>query len=430
MDLFDRQALSRAPLAERVRPRRLSEVVGQRALLRDGALFSRLVRADRLPSMILYGPPGTGKTTLAQVLANETSATFVPFSAVLGGVPHLRSLLNEARERRAMGGATLLFVDEIHRFNKAQQDALLPHVEKGIVTLVGATTENPSFAVNSALLSRARVFRLESLSEEELAELLKRAIEHPDGVEKSASEEVLLHIARAADGDARSALGLLEALSADGREINEARVAEAAETLRLRYDKNGDEHFAIASALIKSMRGSDPDAAIYWMMRMVDGGEDPLFITRRLVIFASEDIGNADPRSLQLAVAADAAVQRLGMPEGLFAMAQCCVYLATAPKSNASYRAFQLARDAIKKFGSLPVPPKLRNARSRVDREAGFGKGYRYPHNEGGFAAGETYLPDPLTNARFYHPTHQGFEARMSERLATLWRERHASEEE
>ncbi|MCB9622279.1 MAG: replication-associated recombination protein A [Sandaracinus sp.] len=420
-DLFDRQAQSAAPLAERMRPERIADVVGQEAILGPGKLLARLVRADRLPSIVLYGPPGTGKTTLARVLANETSATFEAFSAVLGGVPELRKLLAAAKDRRRRGGRTILFVDEIHRFNKAQQDALLPHVEDGTVTLVGATTENPSFAVNAALLSRARVFRLESLSPEAVETLLRRALSDPRGVpEAKADDAAIAALAEAAGGDGRRALTILEALAADGRPIDVESVAQAFESRTLLYDKDGDQHYDVVSAFIKSMRGSDPDASLYWMFRMLEAGDDPRFVLRRMIIFASEDIGNADPRALQVAVAADQAFARLGMPEATHTLAQCCTYLAVAPKSNATYVAWKAAQAAVHAHGSLPVPMHLRNAPTKLMKAEGHGKGYRYPHDEGGFARGVTYLPEKLEGERYYEPTRNGLEGQIGARLARL----------
>lgn len=418
-DLFDRQAQSNAPLAERMRPERVVDVIGQDALLGPGKLLARLVRADRLPSIVLYGPPGTGKTTLARVLANETSATFEAFSAVLGGVPELRKLLATAKDRRRRGGRTILFVDEIHRFNKSQQDALLPHVEDGTVTLVGATTENPSFAVNAALLSRARVFRLESLSPESIEQLLRRALSDPRGLPGvTVHDDAIATIALASGGDARRALTVLEALAADGRPIDVESVQQAFETRTLLYDKDGDQHFDVVSAFIKSMRGSDPDASLYWMFRMLEAGDDPRFLLRRMIIFASEDIGNADPRALQVAVAADQAFARLGMPEATHTLAQCCTYLAVAPKSNAVYVAWEKAKAAVHAHGSLSVPMHLRNAPTKLMKSEGHGKGYRYPHDEGGFAPGVVYLPEALANERFYVPTKNGLEAQIGARLS------------
>ena len=407
-----------APLADRMRPRRLAEVVGQKHLIGPGQLLARLIRADRPPSMILWGPPGTGKTTLAQVVANESDAYFVPFSAVLGGVPALRKHVAEAKDRSRLGKRTLLFVDEIHRFNKAQQDALLPHVEDGTVTLIGATTENPSFAVNAALLSRARVFRLESLSRDDVRELLLRARDDERGLGGAKiSDDAIELLADASEGDARRALGTLETLAADGRPIDVDAVKEALGGKTLRYDKSGEEHYNVVSAFIKSMRGSDPDASVYWMMRMLDAGEDPRFVTRRMIIFASEDVGVADPRALTLAVSTDQALQRLGLPEALHCLSECALYLALAPKSNAAYRAFVAAREDIERHGALPVPMKLRNAPTKAMKEWGYGDGYRYPHDEGGHAAGEAYLPAKLERRVYYEPSSNGLEGRIAEQL-------------
>ncbi|MEM8608882.1 MAG: replication-associated recombination protein A [Myxococcota bacterium] len=412
-----------------MRPRRLEDVVGQEHLLGAGHLLTQAIRADRIPSMILWGPPGTGKTTLANVIANETQSIFVPFSAVLGGVPELRKLIAAAKEQKNYyGKKTILFVDEIHRFNKAQQDALLPHVENGTVTLVGATTENPSFAVNSALLSRARVFDLKPLEPEHLKVLIERALSDEHGVGPLVQDvhpEVIDAIGAHARGDARRALSALElavdyARSAGAEHVTVAMVEEALATQTLLYDKSGEEHYNVISAFIKSLRGSDPDAAVYWMMRMLEAGEDPLFVLRRMLIFASEDIGNADPRALEVAVSADAAFRRLGMPEGVHPMAQCCTYLASAPKSNASYEAWKRAQADIREHGALPVPLKLRNAATSAMASWGYGEGYRYPHDEGGHSPGETYLPDELVTRRYYAPKDAGYESRIRERLRAL----------
>ncbi|MGB5694332.1 MAG: replication-associated recombination protein A [Polyangiales bacterium] len=427
MDLFERRAEASSPLADRIRPSRLEDVVGQGHLLGDGHILARAIRADRIPSMILWGPPGTGKTTLAHVIAHETNAIFVPFSAVLGGVPELRKIIATAKEQKSYyGKKTILFVDEIHRFNKAQQDALLPHVENGTVTLIGATTENPSFAVNSALLSRTRVFDLKPIGPEDLRRLLERALADTErgigNAPHAVHEEALAALSQNAQGDARRALSALElacdfAQSAGIEAVTAAIVQEALASQTLLYDKSGEEHYNVISAFIKSMRGSDPDASVYWLMRMIEAGEDPRFILRRMLIFASEDIGNADPRALEVAVSADAAFQRLGMPEGMFPIAQCCTYLASAPKSNASYKAWKMAQADVRERGALPVPLKLRNAPTEAMADWGYGEGYRYPHDESGFSPGETYLPDELVDRRYYRPTDRGFERRIRERL-------------
>ncbi|RLB42676.1 MAG: replication-associated recombination protein A [Deltaproteobacteria bacterium] len=430
MDLFERQAETSSPLADRMRPNRIEDVVGQAHLLGDGHILARAIRSDRIPSMILWGPPGTGKTTLAHVIANETNSIFVPFSAVLGGVPELRKIIAAAKEQKNYyGKKSILFIDEIHRFNKAQQDALLPHVENGTVTLIGATTENPSFAVNSALLSRARVFDLKPLEAADLRKLLERALadgDHGVGhVPQSVDDDALAAISQNARGDARRALSALElasdfAQSAGVEALTVSIVQEALATQTLLYDKSGEEHYNVISAFIKSMRGSDPDAAVYWLMRMLEAGEDPLFVLRRMLIFASEDIGNADPRALEVTVSADAAFRRLGMPEGIFPIAQCCVYLASAPKSNASYKAWKMAQSDVREHGALPVPLKLRNAPTEAMKSWGYGEGYRYPHDESGFSREETYLPDQLVDRKYYRPTDHGFEARIRERLREL----------
>ena len=419
-----------APLADRLRPRSLDEVVGQTHLLSAGKPLARAIADDRVPSMILWGPPGSGKTTLARVLSRTTRAEFVPFSAVLAGIPELRTQIAAADERRRYHGrSTILFVDEIHRFNKSQQDAFLPHVEAGTITLVGATTENPSFSVNAAVLSRCRVFRLEAIAIADLVTLLRRALSDPErglgAADLRAEEAALEAIADAARGDARRALGLLEstvALLEPGQKIIDLEsVSRAADERTLLFDKNRDEHYDIASALIKSLRGSDPDAAVYWMMRLLEAGDDPLFVLRRFIVFASEDIGNADPRALGIVVDADSAFRRLGMPEGMYPIAHACLYLACAPKSNAVKNAWNAAQKAVQDRGALPVPKRLRNGVTRLMKSEGYGEGYRYPHDfEGHYVPHEQYLPDSLVGSRFYAPSDQGVERQIAERLARL----------
>jgi putative ATPase len=423
------------PLAERVRPRTLEEMVGQRELLAPGRALARAIADDGVPNLILWGPPGSGKTTLAHVIATATRARFVPFSAVLGGVAEVRRIVDEARERRhGGGGRTILFVDEIHRFNRAQQDAFLPHVEDGTVTLVGATTENPSFALVAPLLSRCVVYKLAMLEEAEIVEVLERATLHEQGLAGAVrvEPEALAAVAALGRGDARRALSVLELVAAQARArgaaaVDAALVRELAGHRTLLYDKAGDEHYDVTSAFIKSMRGSDPDAAVYWMMRMVEAGDDPLFVLRRMVIFASEDVGNADPRALAVAVDADRAFRRLGLPEGLYAMGQAATYLACAPKSNAAAVAWQRARADVEAHGALPVPLELRNPVTPLMRGMGYGAGYRYVHDEeGGVAAGAVYLPDKLVRARYYEPTDRGLEAEIAARLARIRGDRSA----
>jgi putative ATPase len=432
-DLFSRVANrdpNLTPLADRVRPTCLEEIVGQEHLLGKDRFLTRAIAADRVPSLILWGPPGTGKTTLAKVLAHHTGANFDLLSAVNGTLKEVRAIIGKAAEERSLyRRRTILFIDEIHRFNKAQQDALLPSVESGVVTLVGATTENPSFSVIAALLSRSKVLRLESLEPESIATILRRALEDEikglGQLDVKVDEEALLLMATSARGDARYALNALE-LSAnyaldrsDGR-VDVAAVEEAAQAKALLYDKAGEEHYNVISAFIKSLRGSDPDAALYWMFRMIDAGEDPLFVFRRMIVFASEDIGNADPHALQVVMAADAAFQRVGMPEGNYPLAQACTYLACAPKSNAQVESISGPRRDIKEHGPLPVPMKLRNAPTKPMKEWGYGKNYRYPPGEGGYVRGETYLPDKLTGQRYYHPRDSGIEERIAKRLRWL----------
>jgi putative ATPase len=438
MDLFDHAAekdgASREPLAARMRPRTLDEFVGQEHLTGPGRFLRRAIEADQVPSLILWGPPGTGKTTLAQVIARSTGSAFVTLSAVMSGVKDIREAISSAQDRwKERRQKTILFVDEIHRFNKAQQDALLPHVERGTITLVGATTENPSFEVISALLSRCRVVTLRPLEEEELVELLRRALVDPRGLggKATAEDEALTFIAQAAAGDARKALTALEVAAQHGAGTIDRRAAEEAlQKKTLLYDKGGEEHYNVVSAFIKSMRGSDPDAALYWMTRMLEAGEDPLFILRRMVIFASEDVGNADPQGLVVAVSALQAFQLVGLPEGTLPMTQAVTYLAMAPKSNAVLSSYANARAAVTEKGPLPVPLHLRNAPTRLMKSLGYGGGYKYPHNFEGNYVPETYLPDALRGERMYQPSRNGFEKEMSFRLEEIRRKVQGNEGE
>ncbi|MDQ4065509.1 MAG: replication-associated recombination protein A [Actinomycetota bacterium] len=414
MDLFDNALEERfdeyAPLAARMRPRDIDEVVGQSHLLGEGRALGTLIRSGDLSSIVLWGPAGSGKTTLAHVIASSTSAHFEPMSAVTAGVADVRKVIEAARDRLAQQGRrTVLFLDEIHRFNKAQQDALLPAVENGWIILVGATTENPSFEVNSPLMSRSLLFRLEALEESEIRELLTRALAEERGLGGAvdADDEALDHIAHVSHGDARAALNALEAAAAmatlASSSVTLEIAQEAVQRRALPYDKAGDWHYDVISAFIKSMRGSDPDAAVYWMVRMLDAGEDPRFIARRMVIFASEDVGNADPLALQVAVTAQQALEFAGLPEAKLNLAQAAVYLAIAPKSNASAVALWRAEEEVKNSGPLPVPTHLRDSHSRASRSIGAGKGYEYPHAHGGWVE-QRYLPEELKAGRFFEP--------------------------
>ena len=431
-DNFEKNKLSSAPLADRIRPEKLEDFLGQEKIIGPGKPLRQAIEKDELQSIILWGPPGSGKTTLARIIAKITKTHFVPFSAAVSGVPALRKIIKEAQDRRRYyNQKTILFVDEIHRFNKAQQDAFLPYVEDGTIVLIGATTENPSFEVISPLLSRSTVYILEPLSPEDLKNILEKALPDKEkglGKYKVKSEpKVLDFIIELAYGDARIALNILEFAvittkpDTQGiRNITLKIIEEVVQKRCLRYDKTGEEHYNIISALHKSMRDSDPDAAIYWVARMLEAGENPLYVARRLVRFASEDIGNADPQALQVAVAAMQAVHFLGMPEGNLALAQTATYLACAPKSNALYKGYKLTQEDIKRWGPLPVPLVIRNAPTTLMKNLDYGKGYKYAHNfKDGYIVQE-HLPKELKGKRYYFPTDRGFEKEIKQRLEKL----------
>ncbi len=438
--LFDRQrridAERSAPLAERMRPRTFDEFVGQQQVVGHDRVLFRAIAAGRLPSFILWGPPGAGKTTLARLIAATTQTAFEPVSAVTSGVADLRRIVAEARDRRGMHGQpTILFVDEIHRFNKAQQDVILPHVEDGTVTLIGATTEDPSFEVIAPLLSRSRVFALQSLSPEEVEAIVSRAAADSERglgeMRVELTSEAMAHLVNIANGDARVALNALEtaayatAPDADGAcRIGLDTIADALQRRSPMYDKAGDNHYDTISAFIKSVRGSSPDGALYWLARMIESGEDPLFIARRLVILAAEDIGLADPQALTVAVAAQQAVHFIGMPEGRIPLAEATVYLATAPKSNTAYAALNEAMADVHRLSNDPVPLHLRNAVTGLMHGMGYGKDYKYSHDYEGHFAPQEYLPPQLQNRRYYHPGTEGAENEIAERLRKWWGDR------
>ncbi len=444
LDIFDgitkESTVESRPLAERMRPRTLDELVGHADVVGPGTLLREAVLRDRIFSLILWGPPGCGKTTLARIVALGTQSHFVHFSAVLSGVKEIRAVIEEAREQlRLHRKRTVLFVDEIHRFNKSQQDAFLHHVESGLLTLIGATTENPSFEVIAPLLSRCRVVTLKALTTQDLKAVLRQALtdeerglgRHRLAMEESAAE----HLIRVSDGDARAALNNLEMAAfltmarkppdPDGRPrlIELEDIEQSIQQKALQYDKGGEEHYNLISALHKSLRGSDPDAALYWLARMLAAGEDPLFIARRLVRFASEDIGNADPYALQLSMAAMEAFRFIGAPEGELALAQVAVYLATAPKSNSVYKAYGRVREVIRSTGSLPVPLHIRNAPTRLMKNLGYGRDYKYAHDYPDAFTPQYYLPDSLRGNLYYFPQERGYEKNIKQRL-DLWREK------
>lgn len=434
MDLFEanrrEQLSSRAPLSTRMRPRSLNELVGQTEVIGPGTLLRKAIEADKLSSIILWGPPGSGKTTLARIIATTTKAHFAALSAVTSGVADLRAAIKEAADRIGMHGQrTVLFIDEIHRFNKSQQDAILPHVEDGTVILIGATTENPSFEVNSPLLSRSRVIVLKALTDDDVRLVIQRALADEErGLGRqnlSIDDDAFEFLVNIANGDARFALNTLEYAATgagvgENPRITEDLVQAAAQRRAAAYDKSGEEHYDTISALHKTIRGSDPDAALYWLARMLERGDDPLYVVRRLVRFASEDIGLADPRALQLAMAAQQAVHFIGMPEGALALAELVVYLSLAPKSNAIYRAYAAAKQDVAETRNDPVPIHLRNAPTGLMKDLGYGKGYRYAHDFEGGVIGQQNLPERIAGRSYYQPTDRGLERELADRMQRI----------
>ena len=425
------------PLASRLRPGNLDEFVGQSHLIGEGKILRRLIEDDKISSMIFWGPPGVGKTTLASIIANKTHSVFINFSAVTSGIKEIKTVMTQAEQARKMGEKTIVFVDEIHRFNKAQQDAFLPFVEKGSIILIGATTENPSFEVNGALLSRCKVFVLQALKTEDLVQLLKRAITDKRGFggqKVNITDEQLEIVAKFANGDARNALSTLEMVVLNGNVDTDGGITVTDETLEqciskktLLYDKNGEEHYNIISALHKSMRNSDPDAAVYWLARMLEAGEDPLYVARRVTRFASEDVGLADPHALEIAVAAYQACHFIGMPECSVHLTEAVIYMSLAPKSNALYMAYETAKkDAIKELAE-PVPLVIRNAPTKLMKELNYGKGYQYAHDSAEKLTNMQCLPDSLLGKEYYHPTEQGLEEKYKAKLERIknWKKTH-----
>ena len=436
--IFDNE--NNQPLASRLRPQSLDEFVGQTHLIGEGKILRKLIEEDKISSLIFWGSPGVGKTTLASIIANKTNSAFINFSAVTSGIKEIKAVMTQAEEARKMGQKTIVFVDEIHRFNKAQQDAFLPFVEKGSIILIGATTENPSFEVNGALLSRCKVFVLQPLSTQDLTALLKNAINDPRGFGNqrvNISDEQLEIVAKFANGDARNALTTLEMVVLNATTDKNGSITVTEETLEqciskksLLYDKNGEEHYNIISALHKSMRNSDPDAAVYWLARMLEAGEDPLYVARRITRFASEDVGLADPHALEIAVAAYQACHFIGMPECSVHLTQAVVYMSLAPKSNALYIAYETAKkDAIKEIAE-PVPLVIRNAPTKLMKELNYGKGYQYAHDTKEKLTNMQCLPDSLAGKEYYHPTEQGLEAKYKDKLERIknWKKSHSSD--